>query len=101
MAGEDVLEPLALAVAQVPHRVDLERPGTGRGAEQAAPEARALLVGPAHPPRAVRTAREPRQLAQVLQHAVGVHDATGARLQLSERGTKRPCPGRVRVAPRS
>ena len=56
VAGDDVLEPLALAVLEVADLVDLERAGAGRGAEQAAAEARALLVGPvdeAQPDRAV------------------------------------------------
>ena len=46
VAGDDVLEPLALAVLEVADLVDVERARAGRGAEQAAPEARALLVGP-------------------------------------------------------
>ena len=56
VAGDDVLEPLALAVLEVAHLVDVERARAGRGAEQAAAEARALLVGPvdeAQPDRAV------------------------------------------------
>ena len=46
VAGDDVLEPLAVAVLEVADLVDVERPRAGGRAEQAAPEARALLVGP-------------------------------------------------------
>ena len=46
--GERVLQPGALAVEQVADVVGIERAGGGRGAEQAAAEARALLVGPVH-----------------------------------------------------
>jgi hypothetical protein len=47
------------------------------------------LVCPAHAPRAVRAAGEARQLAQVIENAVRVHDATAA-CAPRERGTKRP-----------
>ena len=46
--ADDVLEALAVGVAQVAHRVGVERAGHGGGAEEAAAEARALLVGPVH-----------------------------------------------------
>ena len=61
------------------------------------------LVGPAHAPRSVGSAGEPRKLAQVLEDEVRVHRrhvATGAGAP-SERGTKRPCPGCVLISPRS
>ena len=51
VARHHVLEPLAVAVAQVAHLVGVERAGAARRAEQAAPEARALLVGPVHEPQ--------------------------------------------------
>ena len=54
VARDDVLEALAVAVAQVPDLAHVERAGTGRGAEQAAPEARALLVGPIDQPQPYR-----------------------------------------------
>ena len=47
----------AVAVGQPAHGVGLEAPGGGAGAEQAAPEARALLVGPVH-----ELEREPARL---------------------------------------
>jgi hypothetical protein len=189
VARDHVLEPLAVAVAQVAHLVDVERPGAGRGAEQAAAEAGALLVGPvdqaqahgraaglrlraqrlhrgelaeravqpaagrhrvdvraddhepvrlagqvgpevaggvdahvdrqlgearaqelagahplvgpAHPAGPVGAAGEVGELAQVREDAVCPHQvATGAGAP-SERGTKRPWPGWVRISPRS
>ena len=192
VAGDDVLEPLALAVLEVAHLVDVERAGAGRGAEQAAAEARALLVGPvdeaqpdrrrvavgvraqrprarraspsapsSQPPAGTESTCEPTitkpscspgrsaqtlpassrsistgsssslrahqlarlhplvgparrggrrpappvqlgELAQVGDDAVGVdHERDGGRARPSERGTKRPWPGRVRISPRS
>jgi hypothetical protein len=188
-ARDDVLQPLAVAVAQVAHGVGVERPRAGRRAEQRAAEPRALLVGPvdelerdrrppvlgrradrlqrpvdperavepaacghrvrvraddheplavalerrpqvprlvhvdrdrqlaeplpqqlarldplvcpAHAPGAVRAARAGGQLAQVREHPVGVHEATGVFAQLNDRRTKRPCPGEVTISPRS
>ena len=54
VARDDVLEALAVAVAQVAHLVQVERAGARGGAEQAAPEAGALLVGPVDEPQADR-----------------------------------------------
>ena len=51
VAGDHVLEALPLAVAQVADVVDLERARARRGAEEAASEARALLVGPVDQPQ--------------------------------------------------
>ena len=47
------------------------------------------FVRPADPSRAVGPTRQAGELAQVLEHAVRVHVATGVRAS-SERGTKRP-----------
>ena len=44
--GEGVLQAGALAVEEIADVVGIERAGGGRGAEEAAAEARALLVGP-------------------------------------------------------
>jgi hypothetical protein len=54
VARDHVLEPLAVAVAEVANLVRVERAGARRRAEQAAPEARTLLVGPVHEPEADR-----------------------------------------------
>jgi hypothetical protein len=45
------------------------------------------LVGPADAARPVGAAGEARELAQVREHAVGVHEAATAVAALSERGT--------------
>ena len=44
--AHDVLEPLATGVDEIAHGIRIEGAGDRRAAEQAAPEARALLVGP-------------------------------------------------------
>ena len=51
VAGHHVLQALAVAVAEVAHLVGIECPGAARRAEQAAPEAGALLVRPVHEPQ--------------------------------------------------
>src|ERR671918_85537 len=122
MACDHVLEALAVAVAQLTYLVDVERAGTRRGAEQAAPEAGALLVRPVDQAQAdgrlapfglrtqgleraqlaegaVRPTGEAGQLAQVGEDAVGVHHEATAAAAPSERGTNRPCPGWVRISP--
>ena len=59
------------------------------------------LVGPAHAAGAVRPAGQLRQLLEVREDAVGVHHDATAATAPSERGTKRPWPGWVRISPRS
>ena len=73
--GERILEPHPVRVAQVAHRVRIERARDGGGAEQAAAEARALLVRPVHERhRAGRRAR----LSERAQGLQGAHDAERA-----------------------
>ena len=74
VAGDDVLEALAVAVAQVAHLVDLERAGARGRAEQAAPEAGALLVRPVHEPQPHRRAA----IGVRAQRADGAEDAERA-----------------------
>ena len=64
--GQRVLESHARRVEQVADLVGVERPGDGRRAQQRAPEARALLVGPVDeraPTPAAASRRRPARAA--------------------------------------